>query len=1005
MPSAPQAIIDLVGRFAHNIDYYHRPDYNETQVRREFIDPLFMALGWDVDNRQGVSPRYQEVIHEASLREKDSVRAPDYGFRVGSETRFYVEAKKPTVDIYVDVHPAYQLRRYAWTARLPLSVLTDFEEFSVYDCRIPPKPTDKAATARLLYLNYQQYTERWEEIGTIFSREAVLRGDYDRFAESKRDKRGTQEVDAVFLQEMEDWRTLLASNIALRNPDLSPRDLNYAVQAILDRIIFLRICEDRDVEPYEQLRNILAGDGVYTRLLDQFRLADERYNSGLFHFREEKGRAETPDTLTPALRLDDKVLREIIGQLYYPHSPYAFRVLGVDVLGSVYERFLGSVIRLTPAHRAVVEQKPEVRKAGGVYYTPKYIVNYIVKQTVGQLIEGKTPGEIARLRILDAACGSGSFLLGAYDYLLRYHLNWYIDHPTKQARREVYQGRSGEWFLTTEDKKRILLNNIYGVDIDPQAVEVTKLSLLLKVLEDENRETLATQLRMFRERALPDLASNIKWGNSLIGPDYPVPLLTEDEQYRVNPFDWESAFPQVFVQGGFDVVIGNPPYIRIQTMKEWAPKEVEFYKQRYVAASKGNYDIYVVFVEKGLSLLNARGRLGFILPSKFFATDYGENLRRLIAEREALSTVVDFRHSQVFDTATTYTCLLFLSGASSPFVAYGKVENPRELAVGAARFEQIDSRAFSSQPWSFATGTEKRIADKLITNSLPLGELPARIGRGSSSGADDVFILRQEGCQLLTREGQPMEIEAEILRIPIYAKDFGRYRFEPKSHEVIIFPYTVAAYGYELKAESEMKRRFPKAYEYLISRKKQLEARKQYKVWYGFSAPRNLDVHDKAQMLVPLLANRGLYCRLPDNAADFCLMASGGFSITIDRSSQLSPSYVLGLLNSTLLFWRLREISNIFRGGWITCTKQYVETLPICAISFPDPADAARHDKMVTLVECMLALHKELAAARTPTAQTLLERQIAATDRQIDRLVYALYDLTEEEIGVVEGQG
>jgi TaqI-like C-terminal specificity domain len=233
--------------------------------------------------------------------------------------------------------------------------------------------------------------------------------------------------------------------------------------------------------------------------------------------------------------------------------------------------------------------------------------------------------------------------------------------------------------------------------------------------------------------------------------------------------------------------------------------------------------------------------------------------------------------------------------------------------------------------------------------------------------------------------------------------DFGRYHFLPTSQEVIIFPYGMTSSGYELVSESEMRHHSPKAHAYLASRKKELESRKQFKAWHSFSAPRNLEVHDNAQMLVPLLADRGLYCRLPAAPTTFCLMASGGFSITVNSGSNLSPNYVLGLLNSRLLYWRLRSISNVFRGGWITCTKQYVETLPIHISDFSDAVAKARHDRLVSLVEQMLALHKQSVAATTPHAQTMLQTQIAATDRQIDQLVYELYGLTEEEIRIVEG--
>ena len=277
--------------------------------------------------------------------------------------------------------------------------------------------------------------------------------------------------------------------------------------------------------------------------------ADQRYNSGLFHFAAEKGRASYPDELTPGLAIDDRVLKDILRRLYYPESPYEFSVLPADILGQVYEQFLGKVIRLTAGHRAVVEDKPEVKKAGGVYYTPTYIVEYIVEHTVGRLLEGKTPGQVSELRVLDPACGSGSFLIGAYQYLLDWHRDWYVAHPTKRPRPEIYQECGGEWRLTTAEKKRILLNNIYGVDIDAQAVETTKLSLLLKVLEGETSDSLDTQLSFLHERALPDLDANIKCGNSLIGPDFyddqqlGLGGLDDEERYRINVFDWEAEFP------------------------------------------------------------------------------------------------------------------------------------------------------------------------------------------------------------------------------------------------------------------------------------------------------------------------------------------------------------------------------------------------------------------------------------------------------------------------------
>ena len=272
---APATILDLVARFRANLDSYKRGLYNETQVRREFIDPFFDALGWDVANRQGYAEAYKDVVHEEAIKVGGGTKAPDYGFRIGGTRKFFVEAKKPSVDIKGDVHPAYQLRRYAWSAKLPLSILTDFEEFAVYDCRVKPDKGDKPSAARVMYLTFDQYADRWDEIAGIFARDAILKGSFDKYAEAKGGKRGTAEVDAAFLAEIERWRDLLAHNIALRNAALSQRELNFAVQQTIDRIIFLRICEDRGIEPYGTLLGLVNGAEVYGRLLLRFRHADD----------------------------------------------------------------------------------------------------------------------------------------------------------------------------------------------------------------------------------------------------------------------------------------------------------------------------------------------------------------------------------------------------------------------------------------------------------------------------------------------------------------------------------------------------------------------------------------------------------------------------------------------------------------------------------------------------------------------------------------------------------
>jgi type I restriction-modification system DNA methylase subunit len=1026
MKESLKQISDLVERFERNIEAYHSPAYNETQLRIEFIDPLFEALGWDVTNKAGYAEQYKDVIHEDAIKISGATKAPDYCFRIGGVRKFFLETKKPSIDIKTQTSPAYQLRRYAWSAKLPISILTDFEEMAIYDCRLRPKPSDKPSVGRIRLYTCTQYPDSFEEIYNLLSKEAVLKGSFDKFAESERQKRGTTEVDGEFLKEIESWREALAKDIALKNPRLTIPELNFAVQLTIDRIIFLRMCEDRGIEHYGQIQNLLNGTNTYRRLREIFYHADDKYNSGLFDFKT--------DQLTPELKLDDKPLKDIFKNLYYPESPYEFSVLGADILGHVYEQFLGKVIRLTEGHRAKVEEKPEVRKAGGVYYTPTYIVDYIVKNTIGKIVgaahrdrpeEGThrevplqhklTPKQISKIRILDPACGSGSFLLGAYQYLLDYHRDWYEKDGLGKHTQEIYQGYGGQWRLTTREKKRILLNNIYGVDIDPQAVEVTKLSLLLKVMEGENQDTLERQMKLFKERALPDLGSNIKCGNSLIGPDFyqgkQMNLLDSEEMYRINAFDWEKEFPEIMRAGGFDVVIGNPPYIRIQTMKEWAPSEVEICKEHYTSASKGNYDIYVVFVERGLSLLNKFGRLGFILPHKFFNAQYGEPLRGVLSKGKHLAEVIHFGDQQVFAGATNYTCLLFLDKTGSKQCHFVKVDDITAWRINGESTEgKIAATKITPSEWSFTVGKEAGLFAKLSKIPLKLADIADRIFQGLVTGADPVFILSDHGKGKYLSEAtdQLHHIEPDLMH-PLCKGSLNIRRYHVSElTKSILFPYKYVQRKAELLTPKEMAESYPNAWDYLQINRTALESRERGKWkhnrWYAFGRSQNLSEMEQEKILTPSIAKSASFAL---DSKDFYYFVGsgggggGGYGITLKSDGQMAYEYVLGLLNSNLLDYFLKSFSSPFSGGYYAYNRQYIEQLPIRTMNFSNPKDKARYDKMVELVEQMIALHKQLAATKNPDQKTRLERRIDATDHQIDNLVYELYGLTNKEIEIV----
>ncbi len=1054
--SAPAEILRLLERFAQQRESYQAAPYKELPIRVEFIDPFFKALGWDVHNEQGYAEAYKDVIHEDALKIGEATEAPDSCFRIGGVRKFFVECKKPSVNIKDAPHPAFQLRRYAWSAKLPLSILTDFEEFAVYDGRIPPRKTDAASVGRVLYLTCDDYAVRWDEIAAIFSREAVLKGSFDKFAEGSKSKRGTASVDDAFLVEIERWRDLLARNIAVRNPDLSQRDLNFAVQRTIDRIIFLRICEDRGIEPYGRLMTLRNGVRVYPRLCEFFQRADERYNSGLFHFQREKDRTEAPDELSLSLKVDDKVLKDIVANLYYPDSPYEFSVLSADILGQVYERFLGNVIRLTAGHQAKVEKKPEVRNTNGVFYTPDFITKAIVHQTIGAQLEGRTPRQVAKLRFCDMACGSGSFLIAAFQHLLDWHLDYYTQHDPetwlKGRTTCIYQVSSSPltpetrhpqpvFRLTTDERKRILLNNIFGVDIDAQAVEVTKLSLLLKVLEGESQESISKQLELFHQRALPDLGSNIKCGNSLIrteaNPHQQLSLLPEEDRHRINAFDWAHGFPEVMQAGGFDAIIGNPPYIRIQVMKQWAPVEVELYKELFRSAAAGNYDLYVVFVEKALALLNKTGRMGFILPHKFFNAQYGAALRGLLAAGRHLSRVVHFGDQQIFAGATTYTCLLFLDKAGAAECHVEKVTDltswrlaggTESVAVRAGDADgmsrsgpvpslpvmsekgAIPASAITASEWNFTVGAGAGLVNRLREAYPPLGEV-ADIFVGLQTSADDVFIMDfiSETARTLTLRSEVLQqdcvFEKSLLHPVVSGQDVSAFATLPK-RQYILFPYSVANEKAALIPLPEIERLFPKTAAYLMANKERLSERERGKfkgsAWYRFGRSQNLGIQSRGKICVPRLVDE--LCAAYDGDGSHFLDNVDVGGVTFKPAfARHDLRYLVALLNSRLLRWFFPHVSAPFRGGWFSANRQFLSQVPFRLLDLAKPDDKTDHDLLVQMVDQVILLHQQRTAAKSPREKESLARQIHSATRELDAIVYRLYGLTEADVRVVEG--
>jgi type I restriction-modification system DNA methylase subunit len=1011
---------ELVADFKQHEKDYLSSSYSEQDVRKDFIDKFWMALGWDVNHEAQKNPNEQEVKVERGVGVEGRIKKADYAFLTPNfrDVRFFVEAKKPARNID-NADDYFQTIRYGWNAQTPVSVLTDFEQFRVVDCRL--KPDVKTALDRgipKLKFHYTDYAdpEKFAEIYYLFSREAAHAGKLEQFAATMPKPTGKaanrrlfaeayKAVDEEFLRELDEMRGDLARSFKLRNPKMNGEELTEATQRTLDRLVFMRFLEDKLIEPEPMVEKFGDGGSAWGDFIAQSERLNRIYNGIIFkpHFIDESD-----------FVVDEKVFASVRERLAHTNTVYNFNYIPIHVLGSIYERFLGNVIIATDK-RATVAPKPEVRKAGGVYYTPEYIVRYIVAETVGKLIDGKKPTEIAEMRFADIACGSGSFLLGIFDELLRYHTAYYNRTKTNRAeglRAGCVENADGTLRLSLRQKKAILTRNIYGVDLDAQAVEVAQLSLFLRLLEDETTASAKGHQLEFRETMLPDLRANIKHGNSLIGWDIGGGLFGDEEERKLYPMDFKQAFPEVMNRGGFDAIVGNPPYIRIQTLQETTPLSVEYFKKNYAAASKGNYDIYVVFIERALQLLNGSGRLGYIVPHKFFNSQYGAPIRKVLSEGRHLSHVVHFGDAQVFEGATTYTALVFADKTEREEMRFVRAKDLSAWQDGHAGDEgMIATPRITSEEWNFTIGDGAGLFEKLSAMPTKLGNIATRMFQGVITSADTVYLFKEFEVQNNVTEVYSQELEdrvtleTQILKPVVRSGSIKRYTAEPTVY--VLFPYEVQNNSARLFSADEMRDTFPLAWDYLRRNKNLLESREKGKFkdaqWYRFGRSQNLGMWEQSKLMIPYMITE--LAAYPDEESNFYFVnvTTGGYGITI-ADTDLSLHYLCGLLNSTLLDSYLKQVSTNFRGGYFAANKQYIEQLPIRTINFSDKADRARHDRMVSLVEAMLNAKRQLQTARTDRDRDHYEAKCAALDRQIDELVYELYALTPAEIALVEGK-
>jgi len=954
----------LVAKFERGLHEFKHPGYLEAQLRDDFLSPFFAALGWDMKNDKGLIQSHREV----EIESRTGTGRADYLFRTDRRPRFVCEAKKPVEEL--PPH-ARQAKRDAWTLGIRLAVLSDFEETNLY---IVTRNPDKGEPADGLWrtYHYTEYSAKARELWDLLAHENVREGSIQRALESllKQLRPGRiRDFDEEFLAFLDGHRRALASDLIRHNDRadlLEGTKLNEAVQCILDRLLFIRISEARGIDMGTKLQSLLetwqrrqaktdslrdeppAGWGgvglgaprssLWNSIVRHIRALDRRppshvpfFNGNLFkqHFSEE-------------LAVGDVWLSEFLNAISDEKSHYNFRYVAVEILGTIYERFLGKIVR--PHGRgAVIEEKPEVRKAGGVYYTPRYIVEYIVEQTVGKMLEGKKPEETLKLRFLDPACGSGSFLLRVFERVCEHWQQWLMDNPTKRKKDWCWlDAKTNTLHLTARIKRRIVCETVHGVDLDPQAVEVTQLSLYLKMLEGETTETLEREQEWFGsdEPILPPLQDNIKCGNSLIASDF---SMMPEDLVRVHAFDWPVQFPAVMKAGGFDAVVGNPPYLYS------AGQESIAYFNEHYRFSEYQTDFYTYFIEKALSLVKRQGKFSFIVSDSWLKAQNFSKLRNhLLGEHRLLRLAVfDF---PPFEGAAIENSILVVSRGERPgLVPMDRFTNPGHFQLQS----ELDphksiERGLIDPRYSDAA---LRLIEKMERGCVPLESL-VELNRGIHAYRTDGYGKSRFARGPQTKRDK--EQQSYHARKPmdstylpeIKGKDVFRFAFVPTGDFI--------SYGDWLAEPRE-----PKYF-------------------------RNPKVTVRKVLGTKL---HGTFIREP-------MAIDQSLYVLISPENDLKQlKFILGILLSRVGAWYLRTKYAIYDALYPWYTRKQLATFPIKKFD----------ERLVVLVDKMLALAPKLLAARLDSERATLQNAVTTTDQQIDALVYELYGLTAAEIKLVEG--
>lgn len=993
-----ESLKKLVNNFEQNIIQNKTPSYNEAQLRMDFLDPFFNTLGWDVRNQSGQNTQQREVIIEENIKVTNSEynKKPDYTFRINSTRKFFAEAKKPTVNIEKDAKSAKQVRRYGFSAKLPISILTNFEYLAIYDCSTPVSDDDGFIHSRIALYHYSEYVDKFDEILIKIGRQSVFEGSFDSHWEDISKRIEKAPVDDIFLNMINNWRLNFAEYFIKINPSLTMDELNDLIQSYVNSIIFLRMCEDRQLEDVDTLYRLYERKD-YQSLIDMIKKSDKKYNAGLFNLKY----------IDDFFNVNNTYIWEVIKQLYYPENPFSFLILPVEIIGQIYERFLGFKVGFNQNNKA---EFIAVNVDRDVVSTPTRIVKAIVNEIIEQHLRGKDPlTALLESTYADIACGSGAFLIEVYQHL---HDKLVDIYQLKDTTKIELIG-ANRYKLKYEVKKQLLLNCIFGVDKDFNAVRATQFSLLIKLLEDEN--TIPSQLPL-----LPSLSNNICFGNTLIdsndlvGQD--IATITE-----INPYD--------FGDQRFDVIVGNPPYLATEHIKQNThPTEFSIYGSKFTVSTK-QFDKYYLFIEQAYRLLKDEGWLGYIIPHKFFKVNAAQALRKFLIRNKFLYEIVYFNTHQIFKGKSTYTALFYAQKNPKPVnsqaIYFYDVEdydswqlNKNNNTCYIYNFNMLESMTRHYSVW--ALKYKDNFKDNLH-RFIKLGDLldKGTISNGIQTSANGEYIhqVDKEDNDYLyfTYKKKQYQVEKAVTRpyfqtpkshIEKLSRGLNTYNsLEPNSF--VIYPYEKIEGKIKLIEIDRIKKDFPYLFNYLTDVRmilckpeRSIEPKPTTNnEWYRYGRHQALESCDVPEKIIVGILSKGGKYAIDKNHTFISSGSTAGYCfITLPENFPYSVYYIQAILNSKYSEYYFSSFGEEFSGGYIARGTKRLSEVLIPKINFGDMASKKIHDDIAELQKQLIDINDNIVEnSSNERIVTPLKRQFALLESQLKDKLKSAYDFTKEE--------